>query len=390
MRKRCKKMAAVLAVAAAALLIWQHEAIWAKQEKPRIAQRPQRQVLRLWVCEEWMGSAAWLEAQCAAFERAHTGVSLRIRRVQPSELTAPDAVLPDVLLFAPGALAEPEALLLPVRGALPVRAELAAAGRWRGEQWGVPVAMGGYALLVNAEGYRDPETTALSQEAMEAAAQTAKGKQPAKHALQCAQGGALAYPAALLAQGGALRGGWPQGIAQARGGKTLPEDFARCTPDKAYGDFTGRRAMALLGTQRDLRRFSALCEAGKGFPFRVEAPKQAFTDQLLFAGVVRAGERSDATMALCAALLRHLTGGEAQQALTAQGLFPVRADVIGYDAEATPWLHAMAASLADEGVLVPNAFTWAQRREPFLSRSEAALSQGGIDLALDLWREESM
>ena len=374
-----------IAVALAALLVWQRDALLHAGPKPDIAPRPERRVLRVWVCEGWTGSTAWLERQCALFERAHPGVNLRMRRAQPSELTDEGAVLPDVLLFAPGVLADPEPLLSPLHGELPVRAELAASGRWRGRQWGVPVAMGGYALLVNREGYPDPEQPTLDRQSLAAAARPAHGKQPARYALQCAGGEVLAHPAALLAQGGALRGGWPQGIAALRGGETLPHDFALCTPDKAYADFTARRAMALLGTQRDIRKFSALAETGKGFDFRVEPAQQAFTDQLLLAGILRGAEDS-ALESLCATLLRQLVGAEAQQALVAYGLFPVRSDVPGYDAEATPWLHAMAQSLAAEDIWVPNAFAWSGQRSDFLARVDMALAQGDVDLWIDeIW-----
>ncbi len=373
------KTIAIIAIALTVLLVWQHDALLRAQFRPDVAPKPERQVLRVWVCEGWVGSTTWLEKQCAVFERAHPGVNLRIRRAQADEWIALDAVLPDVLVFTPGVLTEPEALLTPIHGATPVRAELVASGKWRDELWGLPVAMGGYALLVNPEGYRDPEATALDAEAMAAAAKPAKGKQAARYALQCARGSALAYPAGLLALGGALRGGWPQGIAAERGKGALPEDFTQCTQEKAYSDFVSRRAMALLGTQRDVRKFSALTEAGKGFPFRVEPAVQAFTDQLLLVGVLKNAQEGERA-ALCAQLLWQLVGEDAQQSLTEHGLFPVRGDVPGYDAEATPWLHAMAQSLAAEEIWVPNAFAWAEQRAAFLSRVEMALAQGGVDL----------
>jgi len=367
-----------IAVALAALLVWQRGALLRIDPKPEIAPRPERLVLRVWICENWMGSTAWIEKQCALFQRAHPGVNLRVRRAQISELTAEGAVLPDLLLFAPGVLADPQALLSPIHGELPIRDEIAAAGRWRGRQWGVPIAMGGYALLVNNEGFPDPEQPVLDQENLAAATQPAKGKQPARYALQCASGETLAYPAALLAQGGALSGGWPQGIAALRGGDILPGDFALCTIDKAYADFTARRVMALLGTQRDLRKFSALTEVGKGFDFRVVPPRQVFTDQLLLGGILQGAKEE-----LCAELLWQLVGAEAQQALTEYGLFPVRGDVTGYNANNTPWLHAMALSLATEDIWVPNAFEWGEERKGFLARVGLALAQGGVDLMVD-------
>lgn len=372
---------AVAAILLTALLVWKSDVLLPIRPKPNIAPKAQRQVLRIWVSEEWTGSTAWLEKQGAEFERAHPGISLRIRRAQASELRMPDAVLPDMLLFAPGTLDAPDALLYPVYGDTPVRLELCSAARWQGTQWGVPVAMGGYAMLVNTEGYRDPAQSPLEPEAAAQAVRKARGKEPARYALQCAQAGALAYPTALLAQGGALRGGWPQGIAQGRGSGVLMDDFARCTQDKAYADFTSKRAMALLGTQRDIRKFSALVDAGKGFDFRVEVPQQAFTDQLLFVGVLSDAAKNQERLELCTQFLWHLIDDTAQQSLTNYGLFPVRADVAGYNAENTPWLHALAQVLAQEDIWVPNAFTWGQQREILQARTEAALTQEGVDLS---------
>lgn len=372
---------AVAAILLTTALIWKSDVLLPTRPKPDIAQKAQRQVLRIWVCEEWTGSTTWLEKQGAEFERMNPGITLRIRRAQASELLTPDVVLPDMLLFAPGTLDAPDALLYPVYGDTPVRPEISSAVQWRGTQWGVPVAMGGYAVLVNTEGYRDPEQSPLEPEAAAQAARKARGKESARYALQCAQAGVLSYPTALLAQGGALRGGWPQGIAQGRGSGVLPDDFARCTQDKAYADFTSKRAMALLGTQRDIRKFSALVNAGKGFDFRVEAPQQAFTDQLLFAGVLGDAAQNQQRLDLCTRFLWHLIGEGAQQSLTDYGLFPVRADVAGYNAENTPWLHALAQVLSQEDIWVPNAFAWGQQREVLRARTEAALMQDGVDLS---------
>jgi hypothetical protein len=378
-----RKAVVAVAVALTAALLWQHDALLRVQPKPGVAPQAERRVLRVWICESWMGSTAWMERQCADFEDAHAGVSVRIRRAQPAELVEAGAVLPDVLLFAPGVVADPEPLLAPIYGETPVRAELAAAGRWRDVQWAIPVAMGGYALLIAEEAYRTPVVSALDPAAMAGATRAARGKQSARYALQCAKGGPLAYPAALLALGGALRDGWPQGSAGLRGQGTLPEDFGLCTPDKAYADFTVGRAGALIATQREVRKYSALEARGKGFPFRVEPGRQAFTDQLLMMGVLRGDLGDDQRAALCAELLWRLVGEQAQQALTEYGLFPVRGDVPGYDAQATPWLHAMAASLASPEVLTPNAFTWTEGREPFLARVDMALTQGGVDLTAE-------
>ncbi len=379
-RRPWTKWTAAVLIAITVLLLWQRNELLQPRPKPQVVAPTTRMVLRVWVCEQWTGSTAWIERQAAAFERSHPGMSLRIRRAQAVELTDQESVLPDLLVFAPGVLAAPDKFLTPIHGDVAVRSVLSAAGRWRGTQWALPVAMGGYGLLVNEEGQRDPNLSILDPDAMAGAARKAKGKQGPRYALQCAQGTSLSYPTALLAQGGGLGGGWPQGIARGRAEGTLPPDFALCSAEKAYGDFTSRSAMALVVTQRDVRRFRALSDAGKGFPVRLEQAREAFTDQLLLAGVV-AGKDPDADrLALSTQFLWSLVGHDAQQGLTDHGLFPVRSDVPGYDPESAPFLYTMAATLAREDLWVPNAFTWGTQQAVLMARTEAALAQGDVDL----------
>ncbi len=368
---------AAAALGLTALVVWLHRGGIARIQQPEVAPRPQRQVLRVWVIEGWIGSTAWLEKQGAVFERAHPGVNLRIRRAQAEELASPDVVPPDVVLYAPGVVCAPEAIFAPLAGELPVRAELAATGRWRGEQYGVPVAMGGYALLVNSARIAPSERSILLEETLRAAARPQKGKQSAQFALACAVDGALAYPTALLAVGGALRGGWPQGILALKESGVLPKDFAACTPDKAYSDFVNGQASALLATQREIRKFHALVDAGKGFDAWAQVAAQPMTDQLLLCSVVR-GQGDDARQALCAAWLTQLMGGDAQQALTGYGLFPVRANIAGYDPGEATTLYRMQQVLAAPDLLVPNAYSWSMQRESLAARTALALMQGGV------------
>ncbi len=368
---------AAAALILTALVVWLNARGVVRLQRPEVAPKPQRQVLRVWVIEGWIGSTAWLEKQGAVFERAHPGVNLRIRRAQAEELMSPGAVPPDVVLFAPGVMDAPDTLLAPLAGALPVRDELAVAGRWRGQQYGVPVAMGGYAMLVNSARIAPSERGILLEETLRAAAKPQKGKQPAQYALACAADGALAYPTALLAVGGALSGGWPQGMLALKQDGVLPKDFVACTPDKAYSDFVSGQVSALLATQREIRKFHALVGAGKGFDAWTQVASQPMTDQLLLCGIV-GGQADDARETLCAAWLTQLTGADAQQALTGYGLFPVRGDVAGYDPGEATTLYRMQQVLAGPELLVPNAFDWAAQRESLAARTALALMHGGV------------
>jgi hypothetical protein len=370
-----------VALALTALLLVGREVFLAPVPRPRVAPEPTRQVLRVWVIEEWVGSDAWLEKQAAVFARTRPGLGLRIRRAQAADLWQPEAVLPDVLIYGLGAVTDPQALFAPLYAESPVRDELAVAGRWQGEQWGQPLAMGGYVLLLDARQY--PPGTAMGRDALLAASRAAKGKQAARYGLQCPADGSLAYPTALLAQAGALGGGWMQGIATLRG-TALPTDFAACAPEKAYQDFAAGQAAALLGTQRDARRFQALAAAGKGFECYALPCAQPFTDQLLLGSVLADAARDVARQSLCAAFLAHLARPEAQQDLTDYGLLPVRADVPGYDPGHAPTLYALAQSLAGPGVWVPNAYDWAAQRGALRERTAMALAQGGVDVGAAL------
>lgn len=354
MGRHAVRMLAVLAVAA--LAVGARELLTVR-EAPPLYEAGTRRVLRVWLIEGWMGSSEWVLAQAAAFEQANDGVHVRVRRALAQELTAAEAVLPDVLLFEPGAIDAPAELLTPVAGETGVRPEIEAAGRYRDVRYAVPVCMGGYLALCN--------------DALFAGAWTAQDLAASQGVLQIPQDGARCYSAAALSMGAAS-----QGLLGALPDGALAADALVCTPEKAYRDFAQGRAAVLVCTQREARRMAALREAGEGFAFSALAPERAYTDLLLLGGVTRGAPQG----ALGSAFLSQLVDEPAQAQLAAHGLYPVIAGDNPFPQATAPLLRAAFEPLRDASLLCANAFSWAEQAPLLSAHARAGLLQGGAAL----------
>lgn len=354
MGRHAVRVLAVLAVAA--LAVGARELLTVR-EAPPLYEAGTRRVLRVWLIEGWMGSSEWVLAQAAAFEQANDGVHVRVRRALAQELTAAEAVLPDVLLFEPGAIDAPAELLTPVAGETGVRPEIEAAGRYRDVRYAVPVCMGGYLALCN--------------DALFAGAWTAQDLAASQGVLQIPQDGARCYSAAALSMGAAS-----QGLLGALPDGALAADALACTPEKAYRDFAQGRAAVLVCTQREARRMAALREAGEGFAFSALAPERAYTDLLLLGGVTRGAPQG----ALGSAFLSQLVDEPAQAQLAAHGLYPVIAGDNPFPQATAPLLRAAFEPLRDASLLCANAFSWAEQAPLLSAHARAGLLQGGAAL----------
>lgn len=153
MRAWLIRLRTALAALAVALLIWQLPAAWELITAPRhglLGESAQPCVLRVWVSESWTGTGMqWITGQASAFEKAHRGTRVIIRRAQPGDWLAEGVVLPDLLLFEAGAVSDPESLLTPITQAYAAKPALLMAGAWRGKTYAVPLCCGGYVRLVN-------------------------------------------------------------------------------------------------------------------------------------------------------------------------------------------------------------------------------------------------
>ena len=83
-----------------------------------------RTLLRVWMLHSPGGAARWVETQLSAYERQHPGVLIYLRQVSADELTAEETLLPDVVLYRPGDIPDPDGLFLPISGDAPIFAGL--------------------------------------------------------------------------------------------------------------------------------------------------------------------------------------------------------------------------------------------------------------------------
>lgn len=286
----------------------------------------ERKLLRIWAVSAPGGAMSWLRGQLRTFEKQHPGVSTYLRQVQREELSAPDAVLPDVVLYMPGDLSGPTGLL-PITGADVtrenglLREELLRCGRWQGQQYGLPLCWGGWVLAIDSAlepgtALTPAPTTLLGKPAATPdAASTPEPGYPlsavktAEYALQAPGGAALFTLGLLLAEH-----------------PPLPEDFATQRAEGVYAAFQRRQCATAMLTTGQATAFAALVSGGGGFPFRVMTADEVITDQVWLASVAEGAPKE------AALLLGHLFSAEAQQALSAQGLHTVRRDMTLYAA----------------------------------------------------------
>ena len=286
----------------------------------------ERTLLRIWAVNAPGGGMSWLRGQLRTFEKQHPGVSTYLRTVDASELAAPDAVMPDVVLFMPGDLTEPTGLL-PITGEAAVREnglireELLRAGRWQGQQVALPLCWAGWSLAIDSalepgSAVTPAPTTLLGRPAATPdASATLEPGYPlaAAQAAECAlqsPGGAALFTLGLLLEAH----------------PPLPEGFAALSPAQVYNAFQRRQCATAMLTTGQITAFSALVSGGGGFPFRVMTAQEVITDQVWLAGIMQGAPKE------AAQLLSHLSGHEAQQALSAQGLHTVRQDMTLYAA----------------------------------------------------------
>lgn len=338
------------------------------RHRPGVAglQEASRELLRIWIVSSPGGGQAWLTQQLRAWEKQQPGVMTYLRTVAPEECFSPDAVLPDVILYMPGDFTAPETLFTPLSGSLTAREPLLRCGRWQWAQYGLPLCWGAWVLAIDSA--LEPGT------AVTPAPTTLLGRPSATAAPSAAPGYLLeavsAAGCALQSPGGAALLSLQCLLPQTER-PPLPDNIAQLTPAEVYAAFQARKCATAMLTTGQATAFTSLVSAGKGFPFRILVPGEIITDQVWLASIPR-----DAAPG-AAALLTYLTGTDAQQALTAQGLHTVRDDLrlyaAGFSAEveqaAACALSAMNAYLPSQEV---HSAAW-QALQGTMNFSEALL-----------------
>ena len=302
-----------------------------------------RTLLRIWTVSSVGGGESWLKEQLRLFERQHPGVMTYLRAVSPAEVTNPETVLPDLILYTPGTFTAPEQYFVPLAVPEGLRESLVRCGRWQMQQYGLPLCWSGYVLCV--DGALEPEsaatpapTTLLGRPA--ATPEASASPQPYPYEAAMAADVPLAAPGGC----GTLALCW---LLEKALRPPLPEGFA--TPAEVYASFRRRECASAVLTTGQLTALASLTAAGKGFAYRAMLPSGVITDQVWLGSVIRGAEDSAASE-----LLAFLVGREAQQALASQGLYPALAGLTLYASGTEGEVEAAAArSLTAVNAYVP-------------------------------------
>jgi len=283
-----------------------------------------RTLLRIWMVSSPGGGQAWLKQQLRQFEKQHPGVSTWLRIISADGMTEPDTVLPDVILYMPGDVLDPGELFLPLSGDMTdtdnglIRPELLRCGRWRSQQYALPLCWSTWALAIDSSfeagtAFTPAPTTLLGKPAASSVTATPEPDYPLAAISQSAC--ALQSPggAALFTLGLLLEERPP-----------LPENFASLPASDVYAAFQRKQCASAMLTMGQVTAFSGLVSGGSGFPFRVMLPDEVITDQVWLASITASAP------AEAALLLAHLTSTDAQKALFAQGLHTVRSNLTLY------------------------------------------------------------
>ena len=171
MSKRWSILSALLATA---LLFWAmpwllHQQLAGQgRTDDRLKPAPARTMV-VWVTSWLEEDRKLISSLCTAFEKQCPGLRIYLRRVDAAELTAPEAVLPDVVLHTTGDILAPEDALLPLSAPSGTEEDRLASGMWNGRLYGIPLW---YSPLV----FSVPREWFQQDEAPQAAAQVTAGQ----------------------------------------------------------------------------------------------------------------------------------------------------------------------------------------------------------------------
>lgn len=142
MGRRMAALGCLLLTAGMLLLL---PGVWKSAEKTdtgRVDERlkpPKTQLLTVWLVGDRTDSLEHLRREISAFEKNEPGVRVYLRTADAEECLRADALLPDVVLFAPFLFPAPEKLLLPLPEELTAREEAMMAGKYADVQYALPL-----------------------------------------------------------------------------------------------------------------------------------------------------------------------------------------------------------------------------------------------------------
>lgn len=284
----------------------------------------------------------WIENVVKEYEKAHEDTLLHIRELQGDWQN--DAIWPDVVLFSTGVIQTPEESLVSLN-ALPkgIKPELLQSAEWNGKTYALPAAHGGYAILCNRLWWQQAEADIHTgwPERLEALKRVASSEENRLGAIVCPQRSHYNYFAALHSMTG------------------LEEQYAAFSEQSdAWADFVLDQEYAcIVATQWEIKRIQTLQANGAGFEWDLYTDGRAYTDQVLYAGIVQgtksgktiSGPRGRAIAEVAMAFVQH----SAQDKLKSAGAFSVYGDKLLF--EDVAGLKQMEEHLR-WNISVPNAF----------------------------------
>lgn len=299
-----------------ACILWMLPAAWRQVIAPDsnrmdIRLRPSRlRTLTVWKLPEDFGDGKLLRAACSAFEKQHDGVRIFLRTATAAELYAPDAVLPDIVLFGTGEIVSPENLL-PLDQTHP-------SGMHAGQALAVPLWLSPNVLSLPCEWLGQPAAPAAQSLLAHATPVPQKDRSAVLSASQ------LPWEM-LLAEDGLVM---PHGVAL--------QQLMLCCPEKLTElASTGKASVEPLAKyQKRLSDGEALC----AFPLT-----PAVSDRVRYAALCRDGEDARAFLAF---LMKAW-----QPQAPAHGLLPLQKSTLQSD----PLLSSLQL-LFSQNITLPNAF----------------------------------
>lgn len=329
-----RSLICIVALVLTGVILWQALLVRPQQEHLPGAEAAQRRLIRIWVCSSIGGGESWLRDCLKAWEKKNPGAMTFLRTVSPEELSREDAVLPDVLLYAPGSITAPQELFVPLSNASGIREPLLRAGRWQMQQYGLPLCYAGYALAI--------DSAAEPHLAVTPAPTTLLGKPAATADPQATATPGIPENITPLA---------PKGCGLFTLGCLMeqhPPLESTLTTAEVYRQFQSRQTPAALLTTGQITALSGI------FPFRVLTPGEVITDQVWLASLFPEADES------AASLLAYLTSAECQKKLSQQGLYTVREDLRLYATGTEGAMESAAArSLTAINAYVPTEDTQA-------------------------------
>ena len=317
-------------------------------------------VLSLWIYQGWPagdGIGPWLNRCVEGFEKRHPGVYLQPQFVDADALTGLNdtgILPPDLLLFPPSLLPSPEGLV-PVTVPQALRPALRRCGMVGRACYAVPIALGGYLWVWNAQ-LTDalPDTWREGDLRLSVPEPENHRRWDAALLALCAGGYspvAAPTPAPDGVELGLADAATPAPTTQPLDTmpRRLPRDF-QFDPD-AWQRFVNGEATAMPVSQREVRRLQKLAEQGRGPDWRLARGDRPFTDQLLCLAVV---DKPRGQMALCREFIDWMLTDDCQGRLHQAGAFSVTDAPSGYIQSDPLWV--MEATLRDGSLVVPRIF----------------------------------